>query len=152
MNKADVLFLDIFKSIRGSWAGGIIWRGWAAIYILSRTTLSDELKMYFLRHFVSMIEEYQRIPHFFDGRSWSCDCSNSYDELEGSEWFDESVYKEHSIYSHSIYDRDRDDDDFEKFMERFPAFDGVGYMQNHIMAQLKGGEPDYPDWAKEMRQ
>lgn len=130
MNKADVLFLDIYMSIRGSWAGGIINRGKVLLKIIPLTTLPEELKIYFKEHFEDMNKEFG--DEWFDGRSWARDCINSYDDLMKMDWYDEDFYKEQSLYEQSS----------EVFFDRFPTFDANDYMLNHIMPQMRGGEPN----------
>ncbi len=130
MNKLDVLFLDIYRSIRGDWSGGIKMRGETMIKLLSKTTLSKDLQKFFKKHFEAMIKAFD--SDYFDGRDWARDTDNSYEDLMKSKWFDKKYYKKLSIY----------DKDFEDFTTMFPGFTCNNYMVNFMMPQLRGGEPN----------
>ena len=84
MNNIDVNFLDLFKSIRGNWGYGIDKRGEKLIEIIPETSLSENLKTYFIDHFKTMINAWKargKDGSGFDGRSWARDCYISYGNL-----------------------------------------------------------------------
>ncbi len=128
MNKADVLFLDLYKSIRGDWSGGIINRGEVLLKLLKHTTLYPKLIKYFKEHFQSMNKAFG--SEYFDGRDWARDSSNSYDDLMKTKWYDKDYYKKYSLYEKS----------FEEFTDRYPAFTSNNYLLNHLLPQLRGGK------------
>ena len=118
MNKADVLFLDIYQSICGGWGTGVIQRGEMMIELLPKTTLSDDKKKRLKSHLEWMVQDFKRSPYEFDGRSWARDAAISYDDLMNSaEWFDKDFYAAHTIYS-----RGSEIEGYERFLETFPAF------------------------------
>jgi hypothetical protein len=132
MNKEDVLFLDIYRSIRGDWSGGIVERGNVLIKLIDKTTLSNKLKEYFKNHFNEMIKEFG--DNYFDGRDWARDCPNSYDNLMASKWFDKKYYKRNSIY-----DREDGHDDM---ITNFPVFTCNDFLNNFMKPQFHGLEPN----------
>ena len=121
MNKADVLFLDIYHSIRGGWGTGVIQRGEVMIALLPQTTLTTFLQDWFKTHFEEMIQDFSNSPYSFDGRDWARDSGWSYDELMRLEWwFDEEFY-----HCHTIYNGVSEIDGYERFFEMFPAFNNL---------------------------
>lgn len=129
MNKADVLFLDIYKSIRGSWAGAITFRAEVMLRLLDRTTLSYQETNFFDVHCRAMVGQYILNKKWFDGREWARDSEISYDDLQKLGWFDKEYYEEHTTY-----------EDYEKFEEMFPAFVGKDVITNLLLTQLHGKE------------
>jgi hypothetical protein len=120
MNLADVLFLDIYRSIRGGWSAGILWRARYMRSLLPHTTLSAEIKEWFAPHLEKMTKAYTEARSTkqsgFDGRTWARDSQHDYSQLMQSEWFDASFYAAQSIY----------EVDYSDFMETFPAFEEWG--------------------------
>src|SRR3990172_1967362 len=92
MNLFDVLFLDLYTSIRGDWNMDVDRRGRFLLKLLPVITLPDDYKAMLQQHFTKMIrawEEHQIGPRDiwlspgkvnpdyrgFDGRDWARNCS-----------------------------------------------------------------------------
>ena len=93
----DVIFLDVYRSIRGNWNYGIEERGNYLMRILPETTLPQDLKSYYEKHFTDMITCWKQDRENFDGRRWSRDGIHSYDTLMESDWFDKEYYNYYSL-------------------------------------------------------
>lgn len=124
MNLPDVLFLDIYRSIRGGYNSGILWRVKFMRSLLPHTTLSTDIKDWFVPHLEKMAKAYaeaQTEKHCgFDGRTWARDSRHDYSQLMESSWFDKNFYTAHSTYEIE------ECVEFSDFMQRFPAFEEWG--------------------------
>ena len=106
MNYYDVIFLDIFESIRSDWSDGIDHRGKVLIKLLPKTTLPENVRVILNKHFENMIVTWLKEDRdLFDGRSWARDCEFNYDYLKSAtDWFDKAFYKEWTIVDeHSTF-------------------------------------------------
>lgn len=112
MNIFDVLYLDIYKSIRGDWSMDVDLRGQYLLKLLPVTTLPDDTKEELQVHFRQMIEhwkkheESKKIPGItimsddyvdFDGRSWARGYALGYNTLMETPWFDKAFYEQWSL-------------------------------------------------------
>lgn len=135
MNKASILFLDIYKSIRGDWSGGIINRGKVLRALIPFTGLAGDTKTALRIHFSSMETMWRVDRKHFDGRSWARDCANSYGEIiEDSKFFNNEDYEKQSLM---------ENEDYESWTDRFPVLTAKDLFLNQVIPQLKGKDPDY---------
>ena len=133
MNLSDVLFLDIYRSMRTDWAAGIPARIECLRFLLPHTTFSPVFAGRMKVHTQRLVSRWKTRRENFDPRHLVRDYELGYDALMDSPWFVRSYYDANSVLM-------RGDEEFER---RFPAFFAHDYDRNFMLPWDEGRPPDY---------